>query len=948
MNPFLLAFIRGSSFSNANNDYQRVTLSSLALASGAALAIAGGIELFVDTDATLGVVSVATTGKITFDPTRDITLLVDHVVQDSATWWQISAADGVGPYTKRARIILTGAPETKTARPNHPVTGINQGYTTAGFSRTINNHGTRYWRGLPKLLPKTKLSRHANTGATDCYLKGDCSDYAIGDEIIIAPTNYAGMSSEERRVLTSVGGYNATTDETRVFWGASYPLTEDHWGLLQYPIDAPYGTPAISLTQGAFTPPDSDTPIVYDTRAEVLNISNGNITVESLADSASANGFGASIMDHPGSQYHDEGVRIIGGGKRGEMGHYAFHAHKLSYTDPSSAITFDTSGALIRVNWPAHGIVPIKTNNGTGAFSQNPYYGAGAGSISVVLTGVDESAVYNGLYATFQQGPGSTLASGITAGRVYWLRSIGGHVYIVCSSYVDDITLAGAPLVAWVDNGTGTTNIVNCSVSDQPIAFTTTGTLPSALAVGAYDSTAAQFIGSKYKVVGCSITADSFAIFVTPSSGAGSGVHTAKYTTFVADHPECRRIKCTVDGSVNRAFVTHASCGTEISDCIAYDIRGQACLWEDGSELRSKAYRNTVILVRNPVLTSDRLKDFDGEYANSGTHNDFQSSGFWFPNPDMDVQDNIGILCDGFGVHNSYGTGGTGISALVNVAPFKTDIRRWRGNGGHSNWLRGVATQDGVTDEFGRSDQNVNNGQYAPTNTGLGPAGYAANLMEGGIAWKNRQGAYINSVQVVGPLYVGWTIGDHEGGGFEGSTQDSAMKARSHLIIGHSLLPAKTSAIDNQFTGYLTRDFGNATYHFTLIFEKCAYQNFPWQRPFYVRAGQQDNGGGATSWRDQYTNSIASQFRFVGGNKYNNAHPGHLTREPRLAGYPVTLTLANPCVVTVAIADVALGVREFTVAENEPLFITRASRGTGVMPSPLTKRLARLCKVRTR
>ena len=931
----------GTATSSGGGGLDRLLLSTLGHTSGTDLTISPGVELFNDLSGhVFGVLTIADGAKYTIDPSQDITMTALQVMNDGI--WQISAEDGYGPYTHKFTCILNGATETKTPRPNDPYSGNPQGFTSPGLSRVINNHGTRYWRGVPKLHPKTRLSRHANTGATDCYLVGDCSDYAIGDDIVIAPTGFAGQTGAERRTITSVGAYASGLNETRVFW--TTPLTQDHWGLLQYPIDAPYGSPGISLTPGTFTPPDADTLTVYDARAEVLNVSNGNIVVMAPSDTAwTTNGTGARIMDHPLSTYYDEGVRVINGGGKAILAGYPFHSHRQSFADVSSPVTFDLTGALVRVNWVGHGITPAIVRIGSGVFVQDPYVNSGIG-LGVKISGDYAALVGGGAYVTLSASGGSSLPPNVTPGRVYYLCPYGGDEYAVCTAYTGNQGAPGAPVLPWVSNGTGTVQI-NASVSDQPMAFTTTGTLPSSLATGTLTLPTAQFAGSSYPVVGSSITADSFCIFVAPSAGAGSGVHTAKYTRFTQDRPDCRRIKCTVDTSVNRAFVIHATCGTEVSDCIAYDIRGQAFFLEDASEERNKLYRNTALLVRNPVAVGDRLKAFDGDPYDIFPF-EFNASGFWLSNPYNDVQDNMGILCDGSGVHNSFGSQAFGISTLVNVRPYHRDIYRWARNGGHSNWNRGVMTHGGVTDEFGRSTKAYQTGgNYEPQSVSVGASGHEANLMEGIITYFNRQGGYFNNVQGVGPFYKGGVCADNYGGGFEGGTSNAVKDARSILFIGHSLMPGPTIAIDNGAAeGQPIPVFGNATYHFTLFFDYCSYHNLPWVRPYYKRQGQQDYGGGGYSWRDLYVDSVAAQFSLSNGNKYNNAHPGQLTREPRLAGYPVTLTLANPCVVTADIADVTSGTREFMVCENEPLAMVRVSKVGGTFPAPLTKGMIRYAK----
>lgn len=916
------------------------------VSSGQDVVISSGVSVAWDVASTPNLGRLLISGTLTVDPTMNVGMTVtDYDVLVGGRWEIAGAALSV--YSHVATININGARSTHTARPNHPVTGVNQGYTNDGLSRAGNNHGTRFWRGLSKTLPKTKLNATAALGATSITLLGNCTDWAIGDDIVIAPTNFYGQSVSERRTLTSVGAYDPANNQTAV--GFATPLVEKHWGLMQYPIDAAYGVQAMSLTVGTFTAPDADTPIVYDVRAEVINLSSGGIIVQAPNDTPfSTQGWGVHTMDHPGSTYYDEGVRVIRGGQRGALGRYPFHSHKMSYTDQTASVTFDRSGPVVLVNWTGHGIQKTPVT-GTLTFTHNPFVGPSgsppipAGLLAGILTGGLASSVATGKPFVLQQGVGSTLPTGLTAGVLYFMVDasadfgIAGYFYISTSPFFGNPGAITGSMIGYVNTGTGT-NTIDLSTSDQPVKFQTTGTIPNGLSVGTIVASTAQATGTTYYAVGPAITTNTFAIHIgdgvpiVSTGSAGSGTHTGLWTKFTGDRTDCQRIKCVVDTSENRGVTTHATCGTIVQDCISYDVKGMAFFMEDGSEERNQFIRNFALKVRNPVLQADTLKDFD-KPATAVTGVTAGSGGHWWSNMSNQFIDNFAADCEGTGVFNVPGFV-KDLSALVNINPTRRPVLRWLRNGGHSNNFNGLMTPFGVDDTFGRNTLGTTNIVGDAT---INVLGFPGNLMEGGVAWKNNQGGYQNVLIPDGPFYKSWTTGDNMGGDFQGAMNPALNTATSILMVGQSLNDGPLAAIAVEVLGDASQPvprFGNATYHFTLPFTNVAYQNFPYVRGYYKRSGQQDYGGGAVSWRDLYTDAIGIQRQNSTNNRYNNSHPGHLTRADRYAGYPMALTIANPCILTPGVADAPSSTNEFYMYENEPIHMVRTS---GAFPSHIVK-----------
>ena len=903
MNPLLRIHLRASrALPQASMRWSNpATWGGTLPAAGDSPLISSSIIWDVASTPALGQVRIAAGGRLVADPTMNVGMTLSDLVIDMGGVHQIGTSALV-PYTGTATINLVGARTVHTDRPS--VNGIRQGMTNSGYGRSVNNMGSRLWYGKPRIQHLTKLKATANAGVASITVRGDCTDWLAGDNIVIAPTNYYGQSTSERRVLTANGVSDGAGGTTLTFTGS--PLGEKHYGLKNYPIDAAYGTNAMSLTPGTFTSAAA-VPTEIDLSAEVINVSAGNIVVQAPNDSDwSTQGWGVHTMDHPGSLYNDSAVRVVRGGQRGAMGRYPFHAHRMSYVDKASAVTITLNAGSTIINWPNHGITPTTPRISTVTFTT-----AAFGGIHVSWPGSEA-------FLKLDQGinfTGASLPTGIVAGTVYYVLLAGGDApgtfYLSTAKNGGNFT---SSLVLFTDAGSGTIT-ANGTEYFQPVVITTTGTLPTGLVAG-----------QTYWTVGSSITASSFSLCTIDDStfrqtvraaiiatGTQSGTHAGKLTQLTVDRTDCYRRSCVVDTSENRAFTTHATCGVEQSSCIGFDIKGMANFMENGSEERCLIQDNFMLKVSNPA-PADALKLFDigGEPAGNGAIFSF-SSGHWFVNMNNRLLRNTAADCAGFAVWNSLALHCFGESALVAINPNTTALLQWDGNGGHSNGKRGMVTGIGVGDETGTTNGPSQSGGYtAPV-----PA-----LMSNGFSWKNRQGGYSNTE--TNAKLQSWWVADNLGGDFEGSTEgDSRMSFA--LLVGQSLNDAQLAPIVSDFDGTtLTPKFGVASYHYTWIIDNCTFQNYAYAEGLYKRQGQQDYGGGAFSTRDLYTLPMDLQYQYLTAFNVNNSHPGFLSRSPRYAGYPIAgVTLANPCVI------------DFTGSGMNPelngkIIFTRTS---GVLPS---------------
>jgi len=242
----------------------------------------------------------------------------------TAEWIMVHGTLRVGteaqPFTHHATITLTD-PNTANSIMGMGTRGIMV------MSGTLDLHG------LAPVVPWTKLNAHASAGATALTL-ADNVDWSVGDEIIVAPTDYFNVAQTERRTLSFVSG-----DALEI----STPLTAFRWGLLQYAT-----ANGLSLTpENMVVPAHADTPTVLDERAEVANLTR-NIVIQAPDDPAwQTQGFGAHVMIMgTGAEAFVEGVEFRRGGQRDRLGRYPFHWHMLSYDGVTTLP--DATGQYVR------------------------------------------------------------------------------------------------------------------------------------------------------------------------------------------------------------------------------------------------------------------------------------------------------------------------------------------------------------------------------------------------------------------------------------------------------------------------------------------------------------------------------------------------------------------------------------------------------------------------
>lgn len=206
--------------------------------------------------------------------------LSSHYILVSGNGAKLQWGSSTQPYLEKGVITLKHDPSITVA-------GMGFKFLGARLGGTVEIHGK------PK-VSWTKLSGSAAVGATGISLVDPVNTWEVGDEIVIASTDFDPHQAEVR-TITSVGSKSVT------FNGG---LQNMHYGKLQY---------------------YDGVNEVLDERAEV-GLLTRNIRIEGDMPTGSA-GIGGHCMFHGGSTVHFSGVELYLMGQRGSLGRYPFHWH---------------------------------------------------------------------------------------------------------------------------------------------------------------------------------------------------------------------------------------------------------------------------------------------------------------------------------------------------------------------------------------------------------------------------------------------------------------------------------------------------------------------------------------------------------------------------------------------------------------------------------------------
>ncbi len=248
-------------------------------AAGDIVSIAAGMDVVLDAD-TPALHGITLDGSLSFSDDADVELTTEWVLLRGT----LAAGSEAEPHTANATIILTDTV------PGENINGMgDRGILLAGGTLSLHGDRENSW---------TKLARTAEAGATGIEVL-DASGWRVGDEIVLASTDYNPRQAETRTIAAIDG--NAVS-----FDG---PLEYMHFGQITYDVDE---------------------------RGEV-GLLTRNIKVQASAD-AEESWFGGHIMAMDGSTMTVSGVELTRMGQHLELARYPIHWH----------INGDVAGQYIR------------------------------------------------------------------------------------------------------------------------------------------------------------------------------------------------------------------------------------------------------------------------------------------------------------------------------------------------------------------------------------------------------------------------------------------------------------------------------------------------------------------------------------------------------------------------------------------------------------------------
>jgi hypothetical protein len=311
--------------------------------------------------------------------------------------------------------------------------------------------------------------------------------------------------------------------------------------------------------------------------------------------------------------------------------------------------------------------------------------------------------------------------------------------------------------------------------------------------------------------------------------------------------------------SENRAVTIHATCGVNVDNVYAVDVKGHAFFLEDGSEQRNHIENCIAMQARDPG-SAERIK----------MHDRF-ASGFWLTNPDNTIVNNVGSDCSGRGLWNSYASRCFGQSRNAPVEPVYIVVRQFDDNTGHSNRFQGIMTDDVVVDEAG----NTAGLRYLER---YGVQQEYVFFMRRNKVWKNSEGGYQN--RVMKAQYIDWVAADNDGRDFKGSTLGPGLMSGTLLIA---------ASLNNATAPSEVRCTGLASYHYHLDIVDVTAVNYPYHGPTITANGQFVYGGGVFDSSDLYSESIGMGGARNSGWRFINSDAGYLTPPPYFDGFPLSV-----------------------------------------------------------
>ena len=209
-------------------------------------------------------------GKLTFADNAELELTTEWIMLHG----ELTIGTEAKPYTGKATITLTD-----NVKAENVMGGMgDRGIMLSGGTLNLHGDRTNAW---------TKLSATAAAGATSIQLL-DASSWRVGDEIVLASTDFDPRQAE-RRTIAAISG-NMVTLDTK--------LDYMHYGKVTFDIDQ---------------------------RGEV-GLLTRNIKIQASSDAAQSF-FGGHIMAMPSSHMYVEGVELNRMGQNLTLARYPIHWH---------------------------------------------------------------------------------------------------------------------------------------------------------------------------------------------------------------------------------------------------------------------------------------------------------------------------------------------------------------------------------------------------------------------------------------------------------------------------------------------------------------------------------------------------------------------------------------------------------------------------------------------
>jgi cell migration-inducing and hyaluronan-binding protein len=228
-------------------------------------------------------------GKLTFSNDADLELTTEWIMLHG----ELTIGTEAKPHTRNATITFTD-----NVKGEDVMAGMgDRGIMISGGTLNLHGDRTHTW---------TKLSATANAGTTSIQVL-NASGWLVGDEIVLASTDYDPRQAE-KRTIAAINGNTITLDR---------PLEYMHFGKITFDVDE---------------------------RGEV-GLLTRNIKIQASEDAAESY-FGGHIMAMPSSKMYVSGVELTRMGQHMMLARYPIHWHlaatpraSTSRTPPSTTPT---------------------------------------------------------------------------------------------------------------------------------------------------------------------------------------------------------------------------------------------------------------------------------------------------------------------------------------------------------------------------------------------------------------------------------------------------------------------------------------------------------------------------------------------------------------------------------------------------------------------------------